>query len=133
MSMFKKSSLGSRKSFPGGRRDGGAFQELRHLTAEEEVQKPHAVDKPVNDTLAVHEAVHGAAEGMFNAGVAACTCPPEPEHDHDVAVAEGEGMPPLKNNCKTCFPTSHKEPEYTREDFLKEALGEDFEKTDVMA
>lgn len=90
--MFRKSSLGSRKSFPGGRRDAGAFQELRQLTAEPE--QPHAVEQP--------------AVVATPAEVSSCTCPPEPEHDHEVAAAEGEGMPPLKNNCKACYPPSTK-------------------------
>ena len=95
--MFKKSSLGSAKSFPGGRRDAGAFQELRQLTAEEK-NEPHVVEKPAVD--AAQESTVGASmEESFP-----CTCPPEPEHDHDIASAEGEGMPPLKNNCKACFP-----------------------------
>jgi len=92
--MFKKSSFGSAKSFPGGRRDAGAFQETRQLIAEEK-NEPHLVEKAIMQGDYVDTAVLEQAP---------CTCPPEPEPDHEVSVAEGEGMPPLKNNCKACFP-----------------------------
>jgi len=101
--MFKKSSLGSAKNYPGGRREvsGGAFQESRHLIAEEERTKPFAVPAPEVD--AKQESTAGASmQEQFCE--TPCTCPPEPDHDHEVAAAEGEGMPPLKNNCKACFP-----------------------------
>lgn len=98
--MFRKSSLGSRKSFPGGRRDAGAFQELRQLTAEPE--QPHAVEKEVAEAIEAGQSYQAPPQQT------SCTCPPEPEHDHDVAAAEGEGMPPLKNNCKACYPPSTK-------------------------
>jgi len=109
--MFKRSSLGSAKNFPGGRRDAQAFQELRQIVAEDgdddsipeiAATKPHAVEEARQlDPFLVCEAADNVVRLQEKL---ACTCPPEPEHDHDVATAEGEGMPSLKNNCTSCFP-----------------------------
>lgn len=99
--MFKKSSLGSAKNYPGGRREvsGGAFQESRQLAAEDKREHPYAVDKPLSELAA--EAVNTAL---------ACICPPEPDHSHDTARMEDEGGPPPKNNCPACFPKSATKP-----------------------
>jgi hypothetical protein len=82
---FNTSSLGSAKTFPGGRKDFRDFQELRHLVIEEQ-RIMDSLDEPV-EVADAEEAPFGGPNGTYYAVPDALPDIAPPEYIPDIELS----------------------------------------------
>lgn len=96
--MFRSTAY-SAKNFPGGRRDGRAFQEFRHVIADEQKNAPHAVEADkcthcgepnCHKTHLLPMTPLGNGYEVIQTETELVTA--DPYHDHHQSIADDDGM-----------------------------------------